>query len=181
MERNVAKRVSTAALAGLLGAGVVYGAADLIQATGADRVVDRGYDRAIAVATDGGAGRTDVGLLRLAGHKLDAAYATPAAATEHVWLTQSAQHVHPTAIGSTVGARFTLSGGGVEQSLEVVDISEIAGNAAKMLMISCKIVGEVSGDGKSPAAAEGHLVRFIVDADPSANRPVHPIRLPRLL
>jgi hypothetical protein len=127
--------------------------------------------------------------------------AAPIAATEHAWLTRPVMQGEPvpaeavvaplaspivsSVIGTSVGARFTVAHADKIQSLEVIDVKEIllephqgaatSGAAGKMLLVSCKIIGEVKSPA-SDATDRARVVRFIVDADPT-----RPVRLPRAL
>jgi hypothetical protein len=198
------KRFSSrgAALAGGLGLAVTGGAFAVMQTTGADRLVDGRYDQAIAVASfaDRSAAEINVDLipqdlLRLATTG-PAAHAAIHAATEHAWLTRPALQGAPTHGGtlqgssapasdgrfitSTVGARFTVTNGGVAQTLEVVDVRALTAAAknsfnddqAKFLLVSCRVVGP-----EKPAGANAGLVRFIVDAAESSTNQVLPLRV----
>ncbi len=171
-------------------------AVGLMQVTAADRLVDGGYDQAIAVASarQDPAG-TLTGGLRLATHSsVKVQPSAPTAATEHAWLTRPVLQGEPvqlepvtaraisSVIGSTVGARFTVASADSVQTLEVIDVIEIsleqlsrsttADRQGKLLLVSCKIVGEA----KAPDSKANEVVRFIVDADLT-----HPVRLPRAL
>jgi hypothetical protein len=179
--------------------GAVALSVGLTQITAADRLVDGGYDQAIAVASSRHepAG-VPTGVLRLATHAAKVLPTFPTAATEHAWLTRPVLQGEPvqlvpvtapavsSVIGSSVGARFTVANADSIQTLEVVDVSEISAeqlnrNAtpsnmpAKLLLVSCKIVGDVKSPG-SKATDRAEVVRFIVDADLT-----HPVRLPRAL
>jgi hypothetical protein len=184
-----------------LGAAAAF-AVGLMQVT-ADRFVDGNYDQAIAVASSlDRASDTQSGLLRLATHSVKVVPMLPTAATEHAWLTRPVMlgepaHVEPVvkepvvkvmspAIGSTLGARFTIASADNIQTLEVIDVSEISAEQlnsgvssttarGKMLLVSCKIVGEAKSPGSKPSDG-ADVVRFIVDAGAA-----HPVRLPRAL
>jgi hypothetical protein len=179
-----------------LGAAAAF-AVGLMQVT-ADRFVDGNYDQAIAVASSlDRASDTQSGLLRLATHSVKVVPVLPTAATEHAWLTRpvmhgEAAHVEPVvkvmspAIGSTLGARFTIASADNIQTLEVIDVSEISAEQlnsgvssttarGKMLLVSCKIVGEAKSPGSKPSDG-ADVVRFIVDAGAA-----HSVRLPRAL
>jgi hypothetical protein len=215
MERLSINRIpaSTSVGAGLsiaIVCGAVALSVGLIRITAADRLIDGGYDQAIARASarDELATGTHPGALRLANHTVKVLATIPTAATEHAWLTRPMMPVEalqaetaaaepvvaPAAIsaviGASVGARFTVANADSIQTLEVFDVSEISSdqlnrNAAltdvpgKMLLVSCRIVGEV----KSPVSKTNDradvvrdVVRFIVDAELT-----HPVRLPRAL
>jgi hypothetical protein len=140
------KRISRGALA-IAGFTAVGTAIGVSLSNGADRLVDAGYDRAIAVAAIA-VGATAVGesagtvpvetaYVRRVRHDVAPSPPVQSAATEHVWLTGSllepgTDHVAdvsaspPAIIGTTVGARFSVASGGHAQTLEVVDVRPIA-------------------------------------------------------
>jgi hypothetical protein len=177
--------------------GAVAFSVGLMQVTAADRLVDGGYDQAIAVASSRHepAGPAP-GVLRLAAHSVKVLPTVPTAATEHAWLTRPVLQGEPvqlepvtapavsSVIGSSIGARFTVASADSIQTLEVVEVTEILAEQlnrtssympAKLLLVSCKIVGDVKSSG-SKATDRSEVVRFIVDADLT-----HPVRLPRAL
>jgi hypothetical protein len=184
-------RLYQAALAGMAFSIVCAGV------TGADQVIDRGYDHAIALASqsaafEASANQASIRLVRGVGPGLTEPNARTAA-TEHAWLTAvpalsrpelslserggsvlNAPVAEPTAIIATaIGARFTVVHAGQMQTLEVVEVREIAGEfvggyltrtavlpAGRLLMVSCKIVTEAAAP-----SGRAQLVRFLVDAD----------------
>jgi hypothetical protein len=209
MERLNIKRITTSVtrtpgkIGAKIGAGLIIAticgavslAAGLMKVTAADRLVDGGYDQAIAVASaQYEPVVTLIGGLRLATHSSVNGPMLPTAATEHAWLTRpvlqgEALHLDPVAgsaigsvIGSSVGARFAIASVDSVQTLEVIDISEISPDQirgatltdipGKLLLVSCKIVNETKSPGAKADRTE--VVRFIVDGDIT-----HPVRLPR--
>jgi hypothetical protein len=185
-------RLYQAALAGIALSVVCAGV------TGADQVIDRGYDHAIALASQSPALEPSGVLtgVRLVSRNVTTRTTDPnlhTAATEHAWLTSIPVHSMPvhsmpvsalntpvadavgpaTSIATVVGARFTLAQAGQTQTLEVVEVREIAGEfvgdyltrtavvpVAKLLLVSCKIITDATA-----AAARPRLVRFLVDAE----------------
>jgi hypothetical protein len=165
----------------------------LMQVTAADRLVDGGYDQAIAVASSRHEAGASVSGLRLASYPTVGLPSLPTAATEHAWLTRPllqgdpVQPVLHAVIGSSIGARFTVAIADSTQTLEVIDISEISAvqlnrnvtstdAPGKLLLVSCKIVGDVKSPGSKMANDRAEVVRFLIDADLT-----HPIRLPPAL
>jgi hypothetical protein len=165
-------RTYQVALAGLALSAVVAGL------TGADHLIDRRYDQAIASAGQIEP-QTWASRVRLVVQQVNSdASAAPrvhAAATEHVWLTNPPAAVSsPLAaelaapIATAVGARFTISYAGQTQILEVVDVRAVADNhlaltasavPAQLILVSCKVV-----TGASTTTDHDRLVRFLVDA-----------------
>jgi hypothetical protein len=189
---------------GALSFGAAFGALALLQITAADRLVDAGYDQAIAVAShpvDATVGHAAAvvpsRLLRLtAGPSPAFRQGESTAAPEHVWLTRPALHIEPAAvdplagkapiIATSVGARFTVAAAGSSETFEVVDVREISAErltgeaamvdgAAKLLLVSCRVLAE--GTSANPA----QLVRFLVDASTGNADPAHAVRFPRAL
>jgi hypothetical protein len=197
---EVGTGLSIAAVCGALALSV-----SLMRVTAADRLVDGGYDKVIATASSlqEPAG-TKLSILRLATHSVKPQPSFPTAATEHAWLTRPVLHgeaaavepvpfeaaTAPTAgvlIGSSVGARFTIASADSVQTLEVIDVSEISAEqlnraatsmtaAAKMLLVSCRVVGDAKSPASKMTADRDKVVRFIVDAGTA-----HAVRLPRAL
>jgi hypothetical protein len=163
-----------------------------VGSTGADRMIDRGYDHAIAVAATPGDTRARIApsspLLRLTSATVvKFGPSHPVAAAEHVWLTAPAAEPLPTAeslpaeakasvVATTIGARFTIAHAGVLQTMEVVDVRPVDGDAlgtqdavghSKLLLVSCKAVSAEA------TTAGTRLVRFLIDAlpvDPASGR-----------
>jgi hypothetical protein len=97
---NLRQRVwSSSGLAGSAAAAslAIVAMVGLVQGTAADRLVDSGYDKAIAISVAHKAATTSIGahvstsagvLLRLAVQPVPPVVSAPTAATEHAWLTR---------------------------------------------------------------------------------------------
>jgi hypothetical protein len=150
-----------------------------VGSTGADRMIDRGYDRAIAVAATSSDSRARIvplpPLLRLASATaVKSVPSHPVAAAEDVWLTAPsaeplAAETNASVVATTVGARFTIARAGVLQTMEVVDVRPVDGDAlgthnagghSKLLLVSCKAVSAEA------TIAGTRFVRFLIDAVP---------------
>jgi hypothetical protein len=166
------------------GGAVALGGASL---SGADRLIDGGYDRAISRAGAGpvlAAARPAEGFLRLASQPgAGPKTAGPKVAeTEHAWLTRTelarpelgnqSAPVPTAVIPTAVGERLTISGrDGKPQTLEIVDVRELL--AEKILIVSAKVVTDGAMDGP---AIPGALIRFVVEANarPAATAGIPP-------
>jgi hypothetical protein len=133
-------------------AGVLAVDASVLQS---DRMLSKGFDKALALSREG------LSFDAVANRKPTAA----TAGDEGFWLTRAeVQSPTPFAKPLAVGDRITIAGSdGRERRLEVVNLKAVGGGRAaaahgRLLLVSCRVTG------KAAETAEA-TVRFLIEAD----------------